>query len=153
MYTLLSLQYESEAPIKKAPPIVSSSSSSSLKESRRSGRNKQLRKKKPIGSVSDAPPTTDVAKETEPKPDKPEKLEKEASVEDQEVLSQEEVPVAMTMSEVSEDSRKTEDSLAVINRQAEVGEVKEKVSEKREGWRERERSREREREEGEGMRW
>ena len=31
------------------------------------------------------------------------------------------------MSEVSEDSRKMEDSLAVINRHAEVGEDKEKV--------------------------
>ena len=86
-----------------------------------------MKKKKASGSVSDVA-AVDVAKETETKPDKPDKPDREDSLEDheEEVLHKEE-PAVPAPVKVSEDSRKTEDSLAVINRHAETEGVKEKV--------------------------
>ena len=68
----------------------------------------------------DSPSAEDAAKELGAKTDKPEKGE------EQEVWSQEEESSGV-VPEVSEDVRKSEDSLAVINRQAEADEDKEKV--------------------------
>ena len=124
-------QYESEAPVKKAPPTSSSATSlkdqskDQTKESRKSTRSRLLRKKKSGGINADTPSTEDIAKELGTKADKTEKGEEPG--EEVEVLSQEEESGSVMVPEVSEDVRKSEDSLAVINRQAEADEDKEKV--------------------------
>ena len=119
-------QYESEAPVKKAPPTSLSSVSlkdqakEQAKDSRRSSRSKPLRKKKSGSTTVDTPGSDDVAKELGGKPEKGEGQ----GGEEQEVWSQEDEGGAGKVSEVSEDDRKSEDSLAVINRQAEAEDEK-----------------------------
>ena len=118
-------QYESEAPVKKAPPTSLSSMSlkdqakEQAKDSRRSSRSKPLRKKKSGSITVDTPGSDDVAKELGGKPEKGEGQ----GGEEQEVWSQEDEGGGK-VPEVSEDVRKSEDSLAVINRQAEAGDEK-----------------------------
>ena len=87
------------------------------KDSRRSSRSKLLRKKKSGSTSVDTPGSDEIAKELGSKPEKGEG----AGGEEQEVWSQED---GGKVPEVSEDVRKSEDSLAVINRQAEAEDEK-----------------------------
>ena len=133
MIIIFYFQYESETPVKKAPPT--SLSFVSLKDqgkeqakdsTRRSSRSKPLRKKK-SGSTSanmDTPGSDDVAKELGAKSEKGEGPG--GGGEEQEVWSQEDEGAGggKVPAEVSEDVRKTEDSLAVINRHAEAEDEK-----------------------------
>ena len=89
------------------------------KDSRRSSRLKPLRKKKSGSIYVDTPGSDDVAKELGAKLEKGEgHVEEEQEVWSQEDDSGGKVP------EVSEDVRKCEDSLVVINRQAEAEDEK-----------------------------
>ena len=121
------IQYESEAPAKKAPPTSLSSASlkEQAKESRRSSRSRPLRKKK-SGSTStnvDTPGSDDVAKELGLGA-KSEKGEGQGEEEQEEVCSHGEDEGGSKAPEVSEDVRKSEDSLAVIYRHAEAEDEK-----------------------------
>lgn len=93
---------------------------------RRSSRSKPLRKKKSSSTIAsvDTPGSDDVAKELGAKSEKGEGPGGEG--EEQEVLSQEDEVAGggKVPAEVSEDVRKTEDSLAVINRHAEAEDEK-----------------------------
>ena len=119
-------QYEAEAPGKKAPPtsLLSASLKEQAKDSRRSSRSKPLRKKKSGSTTTtvDTPGSDEVAKELGGA--KSEQGEGQGVGEEQEVWSQEDDGGGDKVLEVSEDVRKTEDSLAVIHRHAEAEDEK-----------------------------